>query len=362
MKKIIEAIRPYILQPLSIKGCLLSNRKIDNFFLSFSNSFLCILNHHEIVDKKETILAPNFYCINQLNFIGKYLNIIFYKINDDFSVNKKHYFEQIEKHNPKIILNSEEKKRLIDLCEKGTIVIEDCAQKILSDSESIPVHKNYYYIDSIRKHCSLLGSHMINPDFNRNREDADSISWYKVKCEIMYFIYKILTFFIYIFPSKELFIISEKFLKSFNINLSNVPRKPVLGSHLSFYLYGLIDSEKIEKHNKSIILEFKKYFDNLNDIRFKTLPQDILSSSDLLNYFPVFIEEEIQPYFVEFLLQNNIFPWHLWDIEQTPYLCELNTKLYTSFLVFPIHWLITKKDVEFIGMKIKEFTNKIYRK
>ena len=212
MKKIIEVIRPYIFQPLSRKGCLLRNRKINNFFLSFSDAFFCILDYHKISKKKDIILMPNFYCIETLNFIGKFLNIIFYKINNDFSVNKIDYFQQIEKQHPKLILNysflgfsltPQEKKYLISLCKKGTIIIDDCSHKIISDEETRPVHKNYYYIDSIKKHCSLLGSHLINPDFNHDCLDVESINYYKFKCQIPYFFYKVLILFTYIFRSKN---------------------------------------------------------------------------------------------------------------------------------------------------------------
>jgi hypothetical protein len=363
MRKIIGTISLYSFQPLSIKGCLLHKRNINNFFLSFSDAFVYILNHHKFLNKGEKILVPNFYCIKQLDFMSKYLDLVFYKINDDFSVDKKNYFKQIEKHNPKVIINysftgldfsSEEKEKITDVCNKGTVIIEDCAQRILSDSELNIIHENYYYVDSIRKHCSLLGSHIINPFLKINKK-LNRVSWYKLKCEILYFFYKIIIFLIYIFPSKDLFIKSERFFKLFNENIGNISNKPSLGSKLSFHLYNFIDFEIIKKHNKKIINKFKQYFDNINNTDFKTLPKEILNNSELINYFPVFVKKEIQEDLVDFLTQSNIFVWHLWDIEQTPYSSELNSNLYDSFLVFPIHWLIKEKDVDYICSEIDKF-------
>ena len=178
---------------------------------------------------------------------------------------------------------------------------------------------------------------------------------YKIKCEALYFLYKIIIFLVYIFPSKSLFLESEKFFAIFNKRIGSVPHKPALGSSSSFYFYGLIDFRKIKKHNKLLIQEFKKCFDDINSPYLKTLPQDILNDSKLLNYFPVFVEKEIKNDLVDFLTESNIFPWYLWDIEETDYSSELNLKLYNSFLVFPVHWLIKKQDVEFIGSEIRKF-------
>ncbi len=366
MKKVIDTIRPLIFQPFTKNRSLLPDVKINNFFLSFGNALICIFNHYKISGKKESILMPNFYCIETLNFIGKHLKIIFYKVNNDFSIDKNTYFRQIEKYKPRIILNyaflgftltAQEKQKLLRLCGEETIIIEDYAHKFLLHSKIFYINKNHFYIDSIRKHCSLLGSHLVNPDFHYSKESVDKINSYKIKCLLIYSIYRILVIFVYLFRSAKINSYAEKVFMKLNSIIGKSPGKPTLGSSLSFYLYGLIDFKKIERHNKSILMEFNRYFSKFKNNRVRTLTNEILASSSLLNYYPIFIDEEIQPKFIEYLSKNNIFPWRLWDIMETPYISELNIKLYKSFLVFPIHWLISKKDVESIFKEANNFFN-----
>ncbi|MDD5749262.1 MAG: hypothetical protein PHO91_00545 [Patescibacteria group bacterium] len=364
MKKVIEVLRPLILQPFTLSGGLLQGeRKINNFFISFSDALVCIFSHYKISGKKEVILMPNFYCIETLNFISKYLNIIFYKVNDDFSIDKNNYFQQIIKYQPRIILNysflgfslsPEEKIRLVKLCNKETIFIDDFAHKILSTSEISPINENHFYIDSIRKHCSLLGAHLINRHFHYSRRDVELINWYKIKCELTYLMYRVLIFFIYIFNSTKIYSISEKVFIKFNSFIGEPPNKATMGG-LSFYIYNFIDFKKIIKHNKSIILTFHKHFNKIKNKNFKILPRETLELSSLINYYPVFIEDKIQSSFIEHLSKNKIFPWRLWDLVKTPYLSELNTKLYTSFLVFPVNWQISSRDVEYIYDEVNKF-------
>lgn len=364
MKKIIEIVRPLILQPLTFNGSLLQGEiKINNFFISFSDALVCILSHYKISGKKEIILMPNFYCLETLNFISKYLKVIFYKVNDDFSIDKNSYFQQISKHKPRIILNysflgfslsPEEKERLAKLCNKKTILIDDCAHKILSASEISPINENHFYIDSIRKHCSLLGSHLINRHFHYSLRNVELINWYKIKCELIYLTYETLIFFIYIFNSTKIYLIAEKVFTKFNLFIGEPPNKATLGGP-SFYFYNFIDFKKIIKHNKSIVLEFHKCFSKIKNKNIKILPKETLELSSITNYYPVFVEEKIQSSFMEYLSKNKIFPWRLWDLIDTPYLSELNIKLYTSFIVFPIHWQISNKDVEYIYNEVNKF-------
>ncbi|MFZ2969906.1 MAG: hypothetical protein WA063_02045 [Minisyncoccia bacterium] len=254
-------------------------------------------------------------------------------------------------------LTAQERQELLRLCGEETIIIEDYAHKFLLQSKIFHINKNHFYIDSVRKHCSLLGSHLVNPNFRYFKEDADKINLYKIKCLLIYSIYRILVIFVYLFRCGKINLAAEKVFMKFNSIIGESSGKPTLGSSLSFYLYGLIDFKRIEEHNKSIIMEFNRYFSKFKNNRIRTLTNEILTSSSLLNYYPVFVNEEIQPKFIEYLSKNNIFPWRLWDIIETPYISELNTKLYKSFLVFPVHWLISKKDVELIFNEVNKFFN-----
>lgn len=364
MKRIIGIIRPLFLQPFTLKGSLLSKKRFKTFFLTFSDAFIFILNSHQIYKKEERILVPNFFCIETLNFIGRHLEIVFYKTNDDLSIDKNDYFQQIEKYRPRIILNyaflgfsltPEERQRLNSLSDDKTIIIEDCAHRILSDSDISPIHHNHFYIDSIRKHCSLLGSHVINFESQYDTGGVKSIDWCKIKSQFLYLVYQVLVFFSYFFCSVKIFSAAEKIFDSFDLVIDKTSREPLSGSWLSFHIYNLIDFRRIIRHNKSIIMKLNKHLSGLNSQYIETLPAELLENSSLVNYYPVFIKEEIQHKFEECMSKSKIFPWRLWNLIESPYLSQLNKKLYTSFFVFPIHWLISDRELERICSEVGNF-------
>lgn len=356
--------RTFFLQPLTLKNKnFFPNRTLRKFFLSFSDAFLCIINHCKI-SQNEYILIPNFYCLETLSFIEKHLKIIFYKINDDFSVNKDSYFDQIKKYRPRIImnycllgfsLNEMERKKLIILIQKNTIIIDDYSQIIIHHNDINPLTKNHFYIDSIRKHSPFLGAHLINDNFLYNSKEVQKINVYKIKCHILRMMSGFLNLLSYFNQSNKLFRLSHRVFLSLNTVIGD-PKNPTKGNALSFFFYRFLNLDKIQKHNKKLAIEYTLYFNQLKNPLIKTLPLGVVESSNLLSYYPLFVDKKIYKPLTNYLLDRNIFVDQLWEFKNTGHK-DINKNLYDSFVSFPLVWLIKEKSAAMIYRAVKEFLN-----
>ncbi|EKD63874.1 MAG: hypothetical protein ACD_51C00161G0001 [uncultured bacterium] len=285
---------------------------------------------------------PDFYCPSTLELIKQYAKVEFYKINDDFSVDKSDYFEKIQKHRPKIILNysytgfdldEEDRNRLKNLCTESTIIIEDYAHKILHHSDIKPLNKNHFYIDSIRKHSPLTGCHVLNKDFKYPADIVDKVNFYKIKCLLLQGLKEFFGLLAYVFSSTRFYILSEDvFLKLDDLIGKN--KRPTLGSILHYFLYNHLDLKKISNRQKSLIKRFNEKLPGVDND---------------MNYYPLFVDEEMQDELLEHLAKKKIFADKLW---------ESQGELYNSFLILPLTWLIRDKDADFISNEINYFFEK----
>ncbi|MBA3047139.1 hypothetical protein KKC83_05475 [Patescibacteria group bacterium] len=362
IKHPIDLIRPFILQPLCWKGNnFLTTRSRKKFFLSFGDAITCILKQYKCSPEKDIVLMPNFFCTETLTVISRFLNIVFYKINDDFSIDTKNYFEQIERHKPRVIWNynflgipftEAERKKIKDLCAEETIIIEDAAHYILHQEEIHAINSHHFYIDSIRKHSSFLGSHLINANFIPQKDMVENWNIYKTKACFYRLTQNFIDFCFYFSNAKLFSILGNNIFLTLNDIIGNYSR-PTLGENVSYFGYGLLDLQKIRKHNKNLALIYNHYFQKLKTPLIKTLPNEVIKKSRLTSYYPLFVEKSILRLLEQYLEKNGIFASQLWKIEN--YYSGLNENLYDSFIVFPLTWLIQEKEIIYSYKKMKEF-------
>jgi hypothetical protein len=347
---------PFPLYPLAFPK---RNKLINlrNFFLTFTDALLCIINEYKI-SKKDIILMPNHYCPSTLKHISDHFQVKFYKINDDFSVNKDDYFNKIREYKPRAILNysyigfnlnENEKLLLKDLCSEETIIIDDSAHKILNESELTFINKHHFYINSCRKHSAFLGSHLINPNFRYSSKNIDYINRYKVKLSILQFIDETLGLFTYIFSSRFLYDLEEKvFLWSDSI--SGTSKHSTKGNAIDYFLYNCISFKKVRNHNKNMILYYNESFASLESQLIQTISKDAQP-----NYYPLLIDKKYLTNTIDYFKKNNIFADRLWESDELPdeFRGETNTYLYDSLIVLPLTWLIKRKHIDYITKILK---------
>lgn len=363
MKNSVSFIRPFCLQPISFKKkSLLPYRKIKHFFLSFEDAVICIFQNYNL-KKDEYILMPNFFCLDTLETVSKYLKIVFYQINTDFTVDKESYFQQIKKYNPRVVWNysfvgfnltENEETKLKEFCGESKIIIEDFAHKILIRKMIKPINKHHFYIDSIRKHSSLLGAHLINDNFIYQNKNIQKINLYKIKIIFLKKIQNLLNILFYFFNLRFFYQLSEVLFIRMD-NLIGKSKYGTLGSYISFYFYGLLDLVEIREHNKKLLITYNKYFQKLNHPLISTLDNTIIEKIDFIAYYPLFVNKKIRSQLEDFLVSKNIFISQLWEIEKNYYSDNLNKDLYESFLIFPLTTLVKEKDIKFIYNQVKKF-------
>ena len=365
MKRLVTFVRPFILQPLITSGNAFSfKRKRENFFLSFADALICILNEFEISGKKEYALLPSFYCPSTLTFFGNYLKIVLYNIHSDFTVDTEHYFEQIKKYNPRVIVNynflgaplaKHERSRLLHLINDSTIIIDDCAHRILVGPELSFLNKNHFYIDSIRKHSPFLGSNVINANFQYSKKSVTKLSRYKVTCYLLQTMRGWLCFWAYVFNSRKLYVLSGEVFFLLD-DLIGKGRQSAQGSRFSFYFYNFLHLVKIKEHQQKQALIYNHYFNKLKTPLIKTLPTSLVLGGELC-YYPLFVSSRIQKDLLIHFNKNNVFAEKLWDPADVDYQ-GIDKDFYNSFIILPLNWLIKKREILRVYEETKNFLKK----
>jgi len=364
MAKIIAFSKPFFFQPLCRKN---KNPlfKRDDFFLSFGDSLSFLIDYYGIQDKKEIALVPDFYCPDTLVFISRHFQIVFYKTNSDFTIDKGSYFKEIKEKKPKLIINysflgffliEDEKKRLIDLIGNDSIIIEDYAHRIIDFTDRKPFNNNHFVIDSVRKHSPFLGSHLIGGGVIKNNK-AQKINFYKIKCHLFQISKGLLMTVAHFLNWPWLFKQSEKLFFMQNEIIGNSPRS-TLGIFLSFYLYNLLDLKKLKEHRRKIALAYSDGFKNFSSPYIRILDDNLIKNSELSHY-PLFVDQSIQEELLIYLEKKNIYADRLWDVDDL-FKSQINSEFYQSFIILPLTWLVKEDDASFIAKQVSNFMEERY--
>ncbi|MDP2586161.1 MAG: hypothetical protein Q8P32_00090 [Candidatus Komeilibacteria bacterium] len=359
MSKLISFLKPFIFQPLNWpKHQPLFSRQY--FFLSFGDSLSFLLEHYQFQPLQQIALLPNFYCPETLKYLSRHFKIVFYQINDDFSVDKESYFKAIQQHQPGLIVNycftgftlSEiEKSRLLGLIGNQTIIIEDYAHRIVDFKEWQSLSERHFIIDSIRKHAPVLGSHLINLAF-KSSVKAEQWNFYKIKCHLLQLTKGLTALLAILLNSQKLHDLSEEMFFLQNQIIGVYP-KSTLGNCLSFFLYNCLNLNDLKTHRQELSACYTNGLTALNQPQLKFINQAELAKSEL-NHYPLFVDPNIQEDLVLYLRQRKIYAERLWETEDI-FLNELNLKLYSAFLILPLTANLTPSDAALVVSAIGDF-------
>ncbi len=359
--KIVAFIRPYILQPKKWRGSSKS-RTSDRFFFCFVDAVRYLFCVHGIDKSKNyKILLPDFYCPETTSFFASFGELIFYKTNDDLTIDKSSYFLQIEKNKPEVIINysfvgfslDSAERCMLKILAGQALIIDDCAHKIINVDRVAAITDNHYYVDSIRKHSPFFGSHI----FGRQIETApkaERINLYKLKCLFLSFFRNFFSLPAYLFRSTLFYRWSENLFDLLD-NIVGEHKRPTFGGFFSVRLYNLIDSNKLIEHRRCLVKEYINCLGGLSSSLIK-IPDGVKIHNVEVNYFPIFVDSGIQEKLIKYLADRKIFICKLWDIGNNPF--NLNAKIYNRMLILPLEWLINSKDVARIFELIKDFCDK----
>ena len=347
------------LLPLRVrKNGFLTPKTRALFFLSFADSFRGLMEKN--TKSIKNILVPDFYCPETLNVYKTYGNLVFYKINKDLTVDVDAYIEAVQTHAPDIIVHYAflgfplRNDRIRSLLKKlpETVLIEDCAHKILSEKDIEFVHSKHIYIDSVRKQTSLLGSHLICPRENFGTASFQKINFYKLRCMFLRAMQEGANIAAALLQSKYLFEKSDARFDALD-DAIGTNRKATLGGALSKFFWDHVDLEKVIAHKKVLIDAYLSGLAYLENEYFKALPV----SHENIPYFPCIVSPAVQDKLIEHLEKKNIWIGSLWDFPEHPRL-ELNKYLLERVVVLPLTWRTSREDAVRVCEEIKIFFGK----
>ncbi len=359
MGHVITFDHPILMQPfLPIPHNLLKKRNKKTFFLSFTDALICIFKEYGFT-KDDVILVPDFYCPVTIETISAHMKVVSYPVNYDLQHDSASYIQTIKNLHPKVILNytlgefslSKEEKALLASLPDDTVIIDDFAHRILTDSQIQPLTKNHFYIDSIRKYSPFLGSHVVNELFSFNKGDTVGQSFHRFQIQLLQFMMDLINIVALTFSVTRLSDLSIKLYEKQDEILSDI-RKPSIGGWLSYYMWNYLDLEKIKAHRSNLVKTFIKYMAGMEP--HISIPHMHESYYGEMIFFPLLIRSDLRSGLIDYLGSRGIYSEQLWffreDLE-----VKLNKQLFDTFFILPLTTHMSVDDVKIICALTKQF-------
>lgn len=320
-----------------------------SFFLTFTDAVRSLFNAIAL-PPHSTMLLPGFYCPETMSFFESFGRIIFYRINDDLTVNEESYRSQRSTHNPAIIVHyaffgfPEKLARELP-ATSAKLIIDDGAHCLLPPKNPPAAHT--VYIDSTRKRTTLLGSHLIGAP---KPLKGSFINWYSIRCSLLHAWYALLGCASVVSSSKMLYSLFESAFEAFDGNLGT-GKNPTRGSIFSYWLWNHLDFKKLSRHAAAL---WQTYHEELSSLPKKFIRCPSPASNEEAAYVPIILADEIRDALIAFLEKRSVYLYPLWDCpERTE--AEINKPLYHSLCVLPLTWLTTQHDIRLFGRVCREF-------
>lgn len=320
-----------------------------SFFLTFTDAVRSLFNARAL-PLHSTILLPGFYCPETMSFFESFGRVIFYRINDDLTVNEESYRGQCIAHNPAVIVHYAFfgfPKKLAQECPETSarLIIDDGAHCLLPPKN--PPAKHIVYIDSIRKRTTFLGSHVIGAP---KPLEGSLVNWYSIRCTLLHAWYAFLGSVSVVSSSKMLYSLFESAFEAFD-GILGTGKTPTRGNIFSYWLWNHLDFKKLSRHTT---LLRQTYHEELSTLPKKFLRCPSPSSDEEAAYVPVILADEIREALIAFLEKRSVHLYPLWDCPQRTE-AEINKNLYHSLCVLPLTWLTTQHDIRLFGRVCREF-------
>lgn len=331
------------------------DRREDLFFLSFADAWRGIIKQANM--KVRRILVPDFYCPETLAMYEKYGSLVFYKTKQDLTIDITSYIAAVGTTRPDVIINygyfaspfQDKKARELLSRLPETVVIEDCAHRILLPDDLVFIHHHHFYIDSIRKQTGILGSHLMKQSKLFGVEHFSRMNSYKIKSGWLKFLQEGINLSTNIVQTRKWYEISETYFEKLD-GLIGTYEEPTLGGLLSRNLWNHLDLAKLITHKKELAQVYRQSLIKIKRESFYISPL----AEQNLSYFPCLVYGADNERLVEYLATKHIWIGSLWDLPSRR-IVGLNNALYKAVLVLPLTWKTTVKDAVRVCQEINNF-------
>lgn len=202
---------PYLISLLNgfVQSPVLSKDYANAFFLSFEDALTSIMQTRAF-SPNDTFLYPDFFCMDVVNLLERAgLRGIPYQLTDTLDVDDEDFKGKVTRKNPALIfiyhplgkqsalMND---SSWITTLNERCIIIEDCADTLLSGQKPNFIHTNHIIIDSTRKLTPFQGARV----YHSERCEVGEPKSLSFSLTAMYQLVNLLNFITYLFPLRRL--------------------------------------------------------------------------------------------------------------------------------------------------------------
>lgn len=348
----------YWLDPYILEGLPKDSLKTPDVFKDASYVSTCRsaigITLDTLLENNGIALLPAFTCESVLvSFLDRGYRVYPYPIRTDLSIDWEKFQAKIKKIRPSVVLVhsyfgfdtiSEIRSHILELREKGIIVIEDETQSMFS---CCPLEHANFYVGSIRKWIPIPDGAFCSAPFNGNEEDKELVSAKSIalKEKGIWMLNRVGTKAGFL----QKFRIAEKILDS--------RKKPYLMSSISREIYSQTDirNMKSARRRNCIQLLTSIQFDNVLSEKL-ILPITSVGKNDCPFHLPVLVKEgrkELQQY----LALNDIYATIIWGCpdEYRETIDEDSLYVYDHILCFHVDQRYDEFDMNRIVSVLKEY-------
>ncbi|MEN9328425.1 MAG: DegT/DnrJ/EryC1/StrS aminotransferase family [Candidatus Parcubacteria bacterium] len=316
------------------------------FFLSFTDGIGQVFKR-EGLQKDDTVLIPEFYCPDTAHALMTRMNVTFYKVHDDLTIDEDDFEKQISRVDPKAVIlysffGGSIPTRLYSLLRKDypdILVIDDYAHRWLNGKTMKWHHPRHIYIDSIRKHTPFLGSHVVSED--AIGLTVASISAYSLTCHLLRASENVINALARVTGSERLREIGDSIFESLDSRIGQAD-KAAGGDIVAHVMWPYIDVKKV--HEQLSVLK-ARYANNLRN------PLAELIKKYDISYIPLRIEHSKMDTFIETLGTKGIAADQLWEYEA--WMPARARRLYDSVVILPLTMAMSTEDIDRMCEMIK---------
>lgn len=316
------------------------------FFLSFTDGIGQVFKRARL-QKDDTVLIPEFYCPDTVHALMTRMNVTFYKVDDDLTIDEDDFEKQISRIDPKAVIlysffGGSISTRLYNLLQKDypdILVIDDYAHRWLNGKTLKWRHPKHIYIDSIRKHTPFLGSHVVAEQ--ELGLTTKSISAYSVTCHLLRTSENVVNALARVTGSERLREIGDSIFEALDSRIGQAD-KAAGGDVLANAIWPFIDVKKVHEH---LSILKARYADNL-----RSPLAELIKKYDV-SYIPLRIEHSNMDAFIEALGRKGISADQLWEYEV--WMPARARRLYDSVVILPLTMAMSTEDIDSMCEMIK---------
>ncbi len=354
----INYYQPYIRPFLRKETYTLPENCIQHYFHSWEDALWELLRNNNIA-KGETLLFPNFYCMDVLDNVVKHgYKYQLYTLDENFNHDSNEIKLLITKYNPAIFVIFHacgitstifSDKELLEKIPTTTIILEDCVHRLINPEEIIFISHNHIIMDSLRKVSPLPGSCVYVEKTSQliNSPNITRKSQYTRSSKILFQLFRLTIQLSTYFNSAYIANFAHTKILKLHDDIIGDSWQSYIGDYSVLEQHKHIDFKKIEEKKKEQAILYAKLFEPLWKTNTNLYKINIPASDyKNLHVYPIGFKCSPNTSLEKFLLDHNASIW--FKFPDCPWSAD------KSVLFLPLGFHISNNEIEKIVTLISQ--------